>query len=285
MDVAANDSDGDVADCHCGEDGEDAGAAFADLWKEDGEEGEEEEGDVEEGVDELGEGMGEVEGFGKDGLWAAVGLVFEPLEAGDDEDPSGEGGGCSGDDDATVCAQEPDGRGNHDEDAQPGDLSRRAADGVGGDGEAEPGDGGARGRGLERAEAGVETDDDGEEAVDVGHEGDREHEVERGENEGEGRDGCVALGDVATGENALQEEGEGGGDEHGAGADGGKGEAEDFDEGGGEVELPGEHGSGPAVVGDVAGGDEVLDHEYVGAVVIDAHGDEGVADELAEEDG
>ena len=76
------------------------------------------------------------------------------------------------------------------------------------DGEAEPGDGGAGGGRLQGAEAAVEAEDNGEEAEDVGHVGDREHEVERGEDEGEGAEGGVALGDAGADEGALQEEGQ-----------------------------------------------------------------------------
>ena len=48
---------------------------------------------------------------------------------------------------------------------------------VGDHGEEEPGDGAAVGGGLQRAEAAVEADDDGEEAGDVGEEGSGEDEV------------------------------------------------------------------------------------------------------------
>jgi hypothetical protein len=114
--------------------------------------------------------------------------------------------------------------------------------------------------------------------------GQREKEVERGEDEGEGTDGGVALGDAGGDESPLQEEGHEHGDEEGAHANGGKGEAEEFDEGGADVNLPAQHRGGPSGVDEVAGGGEGACHHDVGAVVADVHGDVGVADEFAEED-
>ena len=178
--------------------------------------------------------------------------------------------------------EEPQGGGNHDEDAEPGDLAGGSAEGVGGDSEAEP----ARWRRsvwrLQGAQAAVEAEDDGEEAEDVRHEGGREHEVERGEDEGEGAEGGIALGDPARTRVRCRTKARTWREER-AQAHGSEGEAEEFDEGGAEVELPGEHGCRPAVIDDVAGGGEGLRHQDVGAVVGDAHVGEGVADEFAEE--
>ncbi len=296
--VAGVEGEEEVCEEDGGECGEEARGAPADRGEEEGEEGEEEEGCVEEEVEELGEGVAEGEGGGQYVLGDDVGLVLEPLHAGEDEEDAGEGEGGAGEEDAAfteeaaaglwaaaVGLKEPERGGEKDEDAEPGDLAGGAAEGVGEDGEAEPGDGGAGRGGEEGAKAAVEAEEDGEEAEDVGHVGDREHEVERREDEGEGAEGGVALGDAGEREGALEEEGECHGDQHGAASDGGEGEAEELDEGGAEVELPAEHGCGPSVVDDVAGGGEGAGHEDVGAVVADAHVGVGAGDEFAGEHG
>jgi len=285
MRVAHVDGEQKVNDGGDRDDDADARAALPDLGKEEGEEGEEKKGDVEEGVDELADGVSEGKDFGKEVLGNGVGLALEPLQAGKDEERAGEGCGGSGEENAAAGAQEPKGGGQHDEDAEPGDLARGSEDGVGEDGDAEPGDDTAIGRGLQRSETAVEADHDGEEAGDVGEEGCGEDEVERRENEGEGSEGGVALGDIGADENALQNEGHDDSNEDGAHANDGVGEAEELDEGGGEDKLPDEHGCGPSGVEDVAGGGKGVGHHDVGAVIGDSHLCEGVADELAEEHG
>ena len=103
--------------------------------------------------------------------------MLEPSHAGEDEENSSEVGSCPGEEDATAGAEEPEGAGNHDENAEPGDLARGTDQSVGDDREAEPENRGAVGGRLESPKTGVEAEDNGEEAKDVAHVGDGEHEV------------------------------------------------------------------------------------------------------------
>ncbi len=67
--------------------------------------------------------MDDGKGVWEEMLGDGIGLVFEPLQAGEDEESSGEGGGGSGEEDAATGPQQPEGRRNHDQDAEPGDLA------------------------------------------------------------------------------------------------------------------------------------------------------------------
>ena len=68
------------------------------LRQEECEEREEEKGYVEESVDELAERVGDGEDVGEKVFGNGVGLVFEPLQADDDEEDTAECGDGSGDD-------------------------------------------------------------------------------------------------------------------------------------------------------------------------------------------
>ncbi len=108
-------------------------------------------------------------------VWRKMeGLLLKPVQRGEDKQDSGASDSGAGEEDSTLGSQQPEGGGGHDEDAEPCDLAGGSADGVGGDGEAQPSYGGAGRGGLQGAKAAIQADDNGEEAVDVGHKGDRE---------------------------------------------------------------------------------------------------------------
>src|ERR1700761_4131608 len=99
--------------------------------------------------------------------------------------------------------------------------------------------------------------------MDVTHKGDREQQVERGENQSEGADGCVALCAADEDQDALQEKGQHDCYKQRTHADRRERESEELDEGSAQVELPEEHGGGPAVVGNMAGVREGFGEEDV----------------------
>jgi hypothetical protein len=192
-------------------------------------------------------------------------------------------GSGSRDQDAALGTKQPEGGRDHDENAQPRDLTGGPENGVGRDSETKPEDRGVRCCRLQGAKAAIETDEHGEQAKDVAHVGDGEQKVERRESQGESGDDCVAFGDAATDQGALKEKSGCQGYEERAHTYGSEGEAEELDEGSAEVELPANHGRRPPVVDDVSGGGEGLCHEDIGAVVRDTHVDVGTADEFADQ--
>jgi hypothetical protein len=163
---------------------EEAAWRFADLGNEQGRECDEQKGCVEQEGCELGKDMEGGEGAGEEVFGNGVGLALEPLHAGEDEDDGSEIECGCGEDDSAMGAKEPECGWEHDEDAEPCDLAGGAAEDIRDDGETEPGNATAVGRGLQCAQTAVETQDDGEEAVDVGHISSRKHEIEWRENEG-----------------------------------------------------------------------------------------------------
>ena len=83
------------------------------------------------------------EGVGEDVLGDGIGLVLEPLYAAEDEECSRKCGEGTCNQNATLGAQQPERGRDHHEDAEPCDLARCAAEGIGGNGETYPGDGSA----------------------------------------------------------------------------------------------------------------------------------------------
>jgi hypothetical protein len=133
-----------------------------------------------------------------------VGLVFEPLQTGENEECTDNINGGTCEENAPLAPKQPQSGGDHDEDAEPGDLAARSKDGISGDSKAQPEDGGAIAGRLYGPEATVEADDDGEEAKDIGHISDREHEIERRKNQCKSADRRVPLRDVCANHRSLQ---------------------------------------------------------------------------------
>ncbi len=87
------------------------------LEEEEAEDGEKDERDFEEEVCEGPEDAGEWEGFGEKAFGDGVRLLLEPMQAGEDEERTGKGGGGSGDHDTPLSTEQPEGGRDHYEDA------------------------------------------------------------------------------------------------------------------------------------------------------------------------
>ncbi len=103
--------------------------------------------------------------------------MLEPLHAAQNEEDTGECDGSACEEDAVAGSQQPERGREQYQNAEPCELPGGAADGVGGDGKGQPANGRPRGGGLQSAPAAIQAKNNGEETVDVTHEGDREQKI------------------------------------------------------------------------------------------------------------